>query len=98
MEAFKAVFTFVLVILAPVEIASSICCEDIRSDIEQKELAHANLCSAVNSDLAQCCQDLGTDVEKQRQAYETLCPTGWLIIYCILGVLCLNLKGRNDNF
>ena len=62
------------ILFVSVQVATSICCEEISSDVKKKELAHVTLCSVVTLELEECCEKLEIEVEKQRDAYRTLCP------------------------
>ena len=73
MEEFNAML-FLSVLFVSVQVATSICCEEIRSNVNEKERAHTTLCSTVIPELANSCKKLGNEIEKQRIAYETLCP------------------------
>ncbi|XP_028411498.1 loricrin-like [Dendronephthya gigantea] len=73
MKVFDAML-FLGILFVAVEVSISICCEEIISDVNKKELAHTTLCSTVIPELAECCEKIGNEVQKQRDAYKTLCP------------------------
>ena len=87
MEEFN-VMLFLSVLFVSVQVATSICCDEIRSNVNQKELAHTTLCSTVIPELANCCEKLRNEIKKQRIAYKTLCP-GLLSFVRRLNLLCI---------
>ena len=55
-------------------IAVAICCDDIRSDIENRTNAFNVLCTKDDPHLGNCCRVIEQDLRKHKLSYRTLCP------------------------
>ncbi len=55
-------------------IAEAICCDDIRSDVENRTHAFNVLCTKDDPHLGNCCRVIEQDLRKHKLAYRTLCP------------------------
>ena len=54
-------------------IAQAICCDDIRSDIENRTTAFNVLCGKNDPHLGNCCRVIEQDLREHKLSYETLC-------------------------
>ena len=54
--------------------AEAICCDDIRSDVDNRTLAYKVLCSENDPHLENCCRVIEQDIRKHELSYRTLCP------------------------
>ena len=54
--------------------AEALCCDDIRSDIENRTLAYNLLCSKHDPNLASCCRVIERNIRKHKLAHRILCP------------------------
>ena len=53
--------------------AEAICCDDIRSDVDNRTLAYNVLCSEHDAHLGNCCRVIEQDLRKHKLSYRTLC-------------------------
>ena len=52
----------------------AICCDDIRSDVDNRTLAYKVLCSKNDPHLRNCCRVIEQDLRNHELSYRTLCP------------------------
>ncbi|XP_028391457.1 ficolin-2-like [Dendronephthya gigantea] len=69
-----ALVVILLQLLLQTDGAEALCCDDIRSDIENRTLAYNILCSKGEEHLGNCCRVIEQDLRKRKLAYQTLCP------------------------
>ena len=56
-------------------IAEAVCCDDIRSDIENRTHAFNVLCAKNDPHLGNCCRVIEQDLRKHKISYRILCPS-----------------------
>lgn len=72
--------------------AEAICCDDIRSDIENRTVAYNVLCGKGDPHLGNCCRVIEQDLRKHKLSYRTLCPNHGKILRFLYTVsFCLSL-------
>ena len=75
------VFLRFFVLFISAGIAQSICCDEIKNLVENKDTAYKTLCSKNNNLPANCCSDIALEVKRLRDSYKTLCqPPGKFVI------------------
>ena len=74
--------------------AEAICCDDIRSDVDNRTLAYKVLCSKNDPHLENCCRVIEQDIRKHELSYRTLCPDhGKIMVFTIVYLLqCLRVS------
>ena len=69
-----AVLGVLLQVVLQTGIAEAICCDDIRSDIENRTHAFNVLCAKNDPHLENCCRVIEQDLRKHKLSSEILCP------------------------
>jgi hypothetical protein len=69
-----AVVGILLQLVVQTGTAEAICCDDIRSDIENRTIAYNVLCGKGDPHLGNCCRVIEQDLRKHKLSYRTLCP------------------------
>ena len=78
--------------------AEAICCDDIRSDIENRTVAYNVLCGKGDPHLGNCCRVIEQDLRKHKLSYRTLCPNQgkisrflYTVSFCLPFFHCFNV-------
>ena len=68
-----AVLVILLEVVLQTSIAEAICCDDIRSDIENRTHTFNVLCTKNDPHLGNCCRVIEQDLRKRKLAHTILC-------------------------
>ena len=84
-----AVLGILLQVVLQTGFAEVICCDDIRSDIENRTHAFNVLCTENDPHLENCCRIIEQDLRKRKLAYTTLCPNNGNFCKCFLYICAI---------